>query len=362
MVAEPDISPETVTQPIRLDRRAAEILRATDRRLRAITSTLPHDRFQVIHVAATELVPVDALMIGLFSEDRLVVPFAVERGHLEAPDLLHVRRGTVAGHVRETARSYRHADDDGAMLATSVPFGEGSEPSRDAVVAPVRDPEGSVRGILGVHSLTPEVYGPREVRAIEALATLLGRAEHPSATRPEDEELVRAFPELALQAADGIERLHEAATLIAQVRSGLEETASALEAQDEADGDGAHAESGHHRDHLRALAGLCEEASTTIAALATKELGVADRPAGARPPTPELTRREREIARLIVIEGMTNTEIADRLFISVKSVKTHVGSILRKCGQTQRSGIALVVPPAELFRRDDGSRPGHRRS
>lgn len=45
--------------------------------------------------------------------------------------------------------------------------------------------------------------------------------------------------------------------------------------------------------------------------------------------TPLITRREKEILRLIA-EGLTNTEIAEKLFISVPTVNTHRKSLLEK--------------------------------
>ena len=52
-----------------------------------------------------------------------------------------------------------------------------------------------------------------------------------------------------------------------------------------------------------------------------------------------LTRREREVADL-VIDGLTNPEIADRLFVSQKTVETHMTNIFRKLGVTSRRDIA----------------------
>ena len=45
--------------------------------------------------------------------------------------------------------------------------------------------------------------------------------------------------------------------------------------------------------------------------------------------TPEITRREKEVLQLIV-EGLTNTEIAAKLFISVHTVNTHRKSLIEK--------------------------------
>lgn len=44
---------------------------------------------------------------------------------------------------------------------------------------------------------------------------------------------------------------------------------------------------------------------------------------------PIITRREKEVLRLIA-EGLTNTEIAEKLFISVPTVNTHRKSLLEK--------------------------------
>ena len=52
-----------------------------------------------------------------------------------------------------------------------------------------------------------------------------------------------------------------------------------------------------------------------------------------------LTRREREVAALVA-EGLGNTEIAGRLFITRKTVEHHVSSILAKLGLRGRAEIA----------------------
>jgi len=55
-----------------------------------------------------------------------------------------------------------------------------------------------------------------------------------------------------------------------------------------------------------------------------------------------LTERELEILQLIV-DGLTNKEIAHRLYISEKTVKNHVTNILRKLGLSDRTQAAVYA-------------------
>jgi non-specific serine/threonine protein kinase len=62
-----------------------------------------------------------------------------------------------------------------------------------------------------------------------------------------------------------------------------------------------------------------------------------------------LTKREHEVTELIA-GGLTNRQIAERLFIAQRTVDTHVGHILAKLGCSNRSQAAVLVggrrPPA----------------
>jgi DNA-binding CsgD family transcriptional regulator len=55
-----------------------------------------------------------------------------------------------------------------------------------------------------------------------------------------------------------------------------------------------------------------------------------------------LTPREREVA-LLIAAGLTNSELARRLYISPKTAAVHVSSILRKLGVPSRTAVAEAV-------------------
>lgn len=59
-------------------------------------------------------------------------------------------------------------------------------------------------------------------------------------------------------------------------------------------------------------------------------------------PHEELTEREMEVL-LCIGNGMTNQEISEHLFIGIKTVKTHVSSILSKLGVKDRTQAAVYV-------------------
>ena len=54
----------------------------------------------------------------------------------------------------------------------------------------------------------------------------------------------------------------------------------------------------------------------------------------------QLTRREKDIVQLVA-RGLSNTEIAEHLFLSVNSVKTYIRTAYRKMGVTTRSQAVL---------------------
>jgi NarL family two-component system response regulator LiaR len=83
-----------------------------------------------------------------------------------------------------------------------------------------------------------------------------------------------------------------------------------------------------------------EAAKKLMSAIAEKE----EAPAGrSRHPAPdELTERELEVLRLIAA-GLSNRDIAEKMVISEKTVKTHVSSILGKLHLEDRTQAAIYA-------------------
>ncbi|WP_233880461.1 response regulator [Virgibacillus halodenitrificans] len=63
----------------------------------------------------------------------------------------------------------------------------------------------------------------------------------------------------------------------------------------------------------------------------------------------DLTERELEVL-LCIGNGMTNQEISEKLYIGIKTVKTHVSNILSKLAVNDRTQAAVYVHKNKLFR------------
>jgi DNA-binding NarL/FixJ family response regulator len=59
-------------------------------------------------------------------------------------------------------------------------------------------------------------------------------------------------------------------------------------------------------------------------------------------PYPGLTRRETEILNLVA-GGLTNPEIAEKLFLSIRTVERHISSIYQKIGAEGKAARAMAT-------------------
>jgi DNA-binding CsgD family transcriptional regulator len=109
------------------------------------------------------------------------------------------------------------------------------------------------------------------------------------------------------------------------------------------------------RRALREFQQLGARPAATVVSRALRKRGARGLPRGPRPATrrnpANLTSRELDVLRLVA-QGLRNAEIAERLFLSTKTVDQHVGAVLRKLGAHTRSeasaqAIRLGVLPQD---------------
>ncbi len=110
------------------------------------------------------------------------------------------------------------------------------------------------------------------------------------------------------------------------------------------------------RQALEELRSLGARPAAAIVTRRLRERGVRRIPRGPRARTAEnpagLTARELEVLALLA-EGLRNAQIAERLFVSEKTIDTHVSAILRKLGALTRGEAAAqaarlgLIPPTE---------------
>ena len=86
--------------------------------------------------------------------------------------------------------------------------------------------------------------------------------------------------------------------------------------------------------------GLKEAIEYAISPETTPAMAAATAPASDRPPTPELpaglTRREVEVLALVAT-GLTNAQVATRLYLSPRTVQRHLNSVYHKIGVSSRT-------------------------
>jgi len=144
---------------------------------------------------------------------------------------------------------------------------------------------------------------------------------------------------------DGLSMLHEAVELLEKSPARLE-YAKAL-----VDLGAAMRRAGHRAEARRHLTDGRELAHRCLAAPLVEHAGAELRSTGARPRRPHatgpeaLTPSERRVAEL-AIHGHSNRDIAQQLFITVKTVEVHLSNAYRKLGITRRDQLHRHLPDA----------------
>ena len=313
-----DFSPATA-QALR---RAGQIMRQTEQ-------GNVHGLYEACRGALTHVADVDACYVGHYrGSSRLVIPYLYDRGKVGAPDVMSFGEFGLSHWLRTWCKTYTFAQDRGRLVHAGKPFGEESV-VRDAVVAPLLEPDGTVSGMLAALSYSTDRFTPETVGVVEWLARQLRRSISRDAEDVTDLDLVTTGPETALDRSADL--VHAISERLKRLQLQVDQSALSLDAGD------AEVTS----EQLRSISMLCERFNTELALLATE-------PGAAAGPQAPLTDREIAVTRLIVEEGLSNSQIASRLVISEKTVKTHLSHVFQKVGVSQRSELRYVASPLVL--------------
>lgn len=178
-----------------------------------------------------------------------------------------------------------------------------------------------------------------------AEATLAGRrADPPRSALPRGRaQLTRSAGLVAASSRDAttaVRRLAEALAAFERHDLPFEAARTRLDLAKTLATDDPEAAAGHASEALRNLRRLGAADEAAAAAALLRDLGVIPGPEPRDPGV--LTRREQDVLTLIA-DGLTNPEIAERLFLSRKTVAHHVSSILAKLALHSRAEAAAYA-------------------
>ncbi|GII60107.1 hypothetical protein Skr01_01920 [Sphaerisporangium krabiense] len=288
--------------------------------------------FDYWRFAMSTVCTVDAFYVGFYRDNRKIVyPYTFDvtlpvKQYVPPEVSGYGPKGQAAWILRHR-RAYTFAEDNGALLHNGAAFGDERRASADAVTIPLferRDGGLAVIGLASMQSYKAGVYSGEHVRAFEwtarSVATVLAREREDALDRDE-----LAVPGAGSETGPPtvMDVVQDVSAILAALHAGICELEEA-----------AALEGSPLLGRVRRLRRRCEQGQTETMDII------------ARPSLHEenllnsLSSKEREIAFLIARGGMTNKEIAARVFVTESTIKGHVSRILRKLGVEQRSGIA----------------------
>lgn len=316
------------------------VLQEADRTILSLTGGSHYLLYRTVHRFAETLAPLDSFYIGFCraAERTIVYPYNFDGREYDDPNNNPYQPGGVTEWIVAHRRSYWSQTDGGDLLHRGRAFGDTTRRSAEGIVVPVFERVGRrspVSGLLSMLSYTPNVYSEQTVWCLECLADSLS-----TALQREREDEARRHHRLgggfSADSASPVVANHallldDVGERLKRIRQHIEKLRTLIAQSSPASKDSLIRTAGE-------LAQECERSQTETLEMLLRTA------APAESPLTRLTAREIEIATLLV-SGQTNRQIAERLFISDKTAKTHVGNIIHKLGAGGRSGVAQILKP-----------------
>ena len=310
------------------------ILQEADRAILALAGKSHYLLYRTVHRFAELLVPLDSFYIGFCreAERTIVYPYNFDGREYDDPNLNPYQPGGVTEWIVTHKQSYWSRLDGGTLLHRGRAFGDTSRRSEEGIVVPIFERAGkrtAVCGLLSLLSYTPDVFSDQTVWVAECLAESLG-----TALQREREDAARRQKRFGGKSASaspagGTHLLDDIGVRLKRIRQ-LTEDLRTLISESASSGDQNLVQAS------RQLAEECERSQTETLELLLQTGAAIEKP------LLRLTAREQEVAALLA-EKKTNRQIAEQLFISEKTAKTHVGNIIQKLGAGGRSGVAQML-------------------
>lgn len=226
----------------------------------------------------------------------------------------------------DNRRSYVFAHDAGRLFRRGWTTPDEAVP-RDIVVVPLLRVAGPVIGYLGATSERSEVFDAEFLSALEWLSKVLTESAFAEASDDESERLSQVYPDDDFRPFDDendmlnylSEQLYVLRDLV--VEAGREQGQSSESSQKTWD----------------AIAARCDSLRANVMTLRSRRRTA---------PWDQLTKRELEIAELVVAEDLSNAEIGRRLSVGEPTVKTHMTHILGKLGAKHRRELKWLSKEA----------------
>lgn len=321
----------TPFSPAALTPRVRAILQEADRRILSMAGSSRYRLYSYLRLTAASVARTDSFYIGFCRENSSIVfPYNYDGKEYDDPNVNPYQPGGLAEWIVRNRQSYWSRQDNGMLLHRGRAFGDTTRRSREAVAVPLfgPNPRGGPRpvaGILSMLSYEEGVYSEEIVYFIERLAEALGTVLQ---REQEDNERRLTYGESTVPV---LPTMHDTVDTVCERLGRLRRKAEAVRTLAPED-----------TPLYTAVMELCRECEETQTDTIELLLGVAA-PTESNP-LAALTQREQEVAQLLV-QGLSNREIAAKLFVSETTVKTHCGSIIRKLEAGGRSGVMQILRP-----------------